>query len=271
MQKRSLLSEYQMKIAAEMAAGEASEKPLANVATGNSGTNIPIGGGPFLQMPCGSESSVSFYLFFYYEIGGGVGAVREALPNVRKGDLVLKAGSKYTILPSPVTMWLCSAYHYWAERVSSSQQLVSVRQETQDRESRLKEEIEALVLVLSDDGLAPATWRTKGAACRGPREALQELARAGTPEWLAQSEAHKVTDKLPMPWTRFVVEIDYHLEMSRNGNEYVVTGALCRPINPETFTQLRDYLTDPKNQLQLGQVYDEHRRRLNEVKQRLVV
>jgi hypothetical protein len=189
---------------------------------------------------------------------------------VRKGDLVLMASGTYTILRSPATMWFCSAHHHWAERVSSTQQLVTVRLE-QGRQAGLREEIEALLLVLTDDGLVPATWRVKGAACRGVLQALQELARAATPEWLAQSEAHKVTAKLAMPWTRFVVEIDYHMETSRSGNEYVVTGALCRPINPDTFAKLRDFLAVSENQLRLGEAYGEHKRIVGEIKAKLVV
>jgi hypothetical protein len=270
MRTKSLLSEYQQKMAAEMAAMKTSEITPTIVTTESSRIVNQMDGGSPETMANDSAKSATPFLFFYYEIGGGAEVAKKALPNVRKGDLVLKTDGKYTIVPSPATMWFCTAHHHWAERIPSTQKLVTVRLAPQDRASGLKEEVEALVLVLTHEGLVPAAWRAKGAACRGPLQALQELVRAATPEWLAQSEDHKATGKLPMPWTRFVVEIDYRLETGRTGNEYVVTRALCRPINPDMYAKLRDFLAVSEKRLRLDEVYGDHKRIVNEIKAKMV-
>jgi hypothetical protein len=64
MQKRSLLSEYQKRMAAEMAAAKTSERALAIAATGSSGTDEPICADFLVRMPCVSVSNTSPYLFF---------------------------------------------------------------------------------------------------------------------------------------------------------------------------------------------------------------
>jgi len=269
MQTKSLLSEYQQKMAAEMASTKTSEVTPTGVATGKIRIDNRMNASSTVAMPCVSPSNATPYLFLYYEIGGGVEAAKRSLPNVRTGNLVLKSSGNYTLLPSPAAMWFCTAHHHWAERIPATQKLVTVRLAPQDRASGLKEEVEALVLVPTHEGLVPATWRAKGAACRGPLVALHELARPATPEWLAQSEAHKVTGKLQMPWTRFVAETDYRLETSRAGNEYVVTSARCQPINTDMFTKLRDFFAISENKLRLGEVYGEHKRIVDEVKAKL--
>src|SRR5262245_14790342 len=170
-----------------------------------------MGGGPPVAPPYISAGNATAYLFFYYGIGEGAEAAKKALPHLRKGDLVLVANGEYAILRSPATIFLCTAHQDWAERVPATQQVIKASLEPQGRGSAMKEELEALVLILSGDELMPATWRTKGAACRGPVLALKELVAAATPEWLGQSEAHRITAKIPMPWARFVAEIDYRL------------------------------------------------------------
>jgi hypothetical protein len=267
MQKKSLVAKAQ-EAAAEVPGARTTEMTLAVPATGNGGIDKLMGGPPVAE-PYVSAGNSTPYLFFYHGIGEGAEAAKKAMPNLRKGDLVLVADGEYTILHSPVIMLFCIAHQHWAERVPATQQVVKASLEPQGRGSSLKEEIEALVLVLSGDTVVPATWRTKGAACRGPVLALKELVAAATPEWLAQSEAHKLTGKLQMPWARFVAEVDYHLETGRSGNEYVATGAVCRPIDPDTFAKLRDFLATDENKVLLGEAFTEHERKLSEIKGKL--
>jgi hypothetical protein len=269
-QKKSLLAKAQETAGVAVPGAKASEMTLGVTATGNGGLDKLMGGGPPVAVPYVSAGDSPPYLFFYYGIGEGAEAAKKALPNVRKGDLVLVADGEYTILHSPVTVLFCTAHQHWAERVPATQQVVKASLEPQGRGSPLKEEIEALVLVLADDGLIPATWRTKSAACRGPVLALRELAAAPTPEWVAQSEAHRITAKIQQPWARFVAQIDYRLEASRSsGNEYVATDAVCHPIDPDTFAKLRDFVNASENQQRLGEAYAEHTRKVNEVKEKL--
>jgi hypothetical protein len=268
MQKKSLLAKAEEAAAAEPQGSKATEMSLTVPAADN-GALTKLMGVPPPSAPYVSAANVTPYLFFYYGIGEGAEAAKKAHPTLRKGDLVLFANGEYTILRSPVRMFVCTGGQHWAERVPATQQLVKASLEPQGRGSSLKEELEALVLVLAGGKLVPATWRTKGAACRGPVRALQELVEARTSEWLAQSEAHKVTAKIPMPWARFVVDVDYHLETSRSGNEYIATDAHCPPIDPDMFAMLRDFLTVSENRVQLDEAFAEHERKLGEIKAKL--
>jgi hypothetical protein len=268
MQKKSLLTKAQEAVVAEAPGAKAAEMTLAVAADGKEGL-AKLMGGPPPAAPYVSAGSTTPYLSFYYGIGEGAEAAKKALPNVRKGDLVLVAGGEYTVRRSPVRLLLGTAQQHWAERVPATQQLVRAALEPQSRGSASKEEVEALVLVLAGEGLVPATWRTKGGACRGLVRALQELVAASTQEWLDQSEAHRLTAKIPYPWARFVAEIDYRLETSRSGNEYVATDAVCRPIDPDTFATLRDVLADAEHSRLLAETYAEHERKLAEVRQKL--
>jgi hypothetical protein len=268
MQKKSLLTKAQEAVVAEAPGAKATEMTLAVAADSNGGL-AKLMSGPPPAAPYVSAGGATPFLFFYYGIGEGAEAAKKALPNVRKGDLVLVSGGEYSILHSPVTLFLGRSHQHWAERVPATQQLVKATLEPQSRGSALKEEVEALVLVLAGDGLVPATWRTKGAACRGLVRALQELVAASSPEWLEQSEAHRVTAKIAYPSARFVAEIDYHLETSRGGNEYVVTDASCRPVDPDRYATLRDFLADADRNRLLGETFAEHERKVAEVRQKV--
>jgi hypothetical protein len=268
MQRKSLLTKAQEAAVAEAPGPGASEMNLG-LATAGDGRLAKLMGGPPPAAPYVSAGSATPYLFFYYGIGEGAEAAKKSIPSLRKGDLVLVANGAYAVLRSPLTVFFCTAAQHWAERVPATQQILRASLEPQGRGSPLKEEVEALVLVSTGDGLVPATWRTKGAACRGPVRALQELVRASTAEWLAQSEGHTVTAQLPTPWSRFVAEFDYDLETGRNGQEYVKTGVVCRPVDPDAFARLRNFLGVAANQLRLGEAFAEHERKLDEVKAKL--
>jgi hypothetical protein len=129
-----------------------------------------------------------------------------------------------------------------------------------------------MLLVLSPKGgLVPVTWRTRKGACRGLVACMQELLSAATPEWPQQSEGHRVAAQLPSPWMRFVVEIDHYLEKPRRtgGNDYPVTSATHRPIDPDMFGLLKGFLKEEGNQKLLAEVYAAHESKLKEVDEKL--
>jgi hypothetical protein len=265
MQKKSLLSTAQETAAAPGPEARAPELLLPVAATGDGGLDRLLGGCLPVAAPYESAGAAPPYLFFYYGIGDGAEGAKKALPNVRKGDLVLVAHGEYSIVRPPVRLFLRTAHQHWAERLPTTQQLLKATLTPQGRGSPLREEVESLVLLQAGDGLVPATWRTKGGACRGPVLALKELAAADKPEWLAQSEAHKLTAELEQPWVRFVAEIDYGLETSRGGNEYVVTGAVCQPVGPDALARLRDFLANPESLRLFGEALAEHERKVGEI------
>jgi hypothetical protein len=269
MQKKSLLTRSQESAARQVPTANPTDMTLAITFTGSGGLEKLMGGGLPVETPYQSAGGSTPYMFFYYAIGDGAEAAKKALPTVHKGDLVLVANGEYEVLHSPVTMFICTGHQHWAERVPATQQLIKATREPQGRGSSQREEIEALVLVRAGDKLIPATWRTKAGACRGLVLALKELAAAATPEWLGQSEAHKLTAKLSMPWARFVADIDYGLETSRTNNEYVLTGAVCRPIDPNTFALLQNFLTNDDGMELLRETFAEHERKVTEVRAKL--
>jgi len=269
MQKKSLLSQSQQAAAPKPPTPSATEMALPVVPTNNGAIDKLLSGGVPVAAPFESAGSSVPYLGFYYGIGAGADAIKRALPHVRKGDLILTAGGDYVHVPSPAKVFLFTAHQHWAERVPITQQLVRASLDPQGRESALREEIEALVVVLAGDKLLPATWRAKGGACRGLVRALSELAKAQKPEWLDQSEAHKLTARVQMPWARFVAEIDYHLVTSRGGNDYVVTGASCRPIDPDNFYHFRELLINGGGTHLLDEAIAEHKLKLAEVTAKL--
>jgi hypothetical protein len=269
MQKKSLLSKAQEAAPAAMkpAPVEPGEMVLASPASGDVALAKLMGDRPLVAGVIESAGSGTPYMYSWWDTGS-----QQPIGGVKKGDMVLAAFGEQTKLELPIKGFLCTARQQWCERVPATGQVASASLEKQANGSKLEEEVEALLLIVSREGsLIPVTWRTRKGACRGLVTCMQELLAAATPEWLQQSEAHRLTARLCSPWMRFTVEIDHRLEQpSRPGrNPYPVTSAVCRPIDVDMFTTLKTFLFEEANQKLLAEVYATHQAKLQEVDDKL--
>jgi hypothetical protein len=270
MKMKSLLSKSQETAATATVppAAQTTEMTLTPVAPGNTTLGKLLSDRPLVDRVIETNGNSTPYLHAWWGTGN-----QQPIPGVKKGDLVLVTPTDQTRLEPPVKGFLCMARQYWCSRVPATGQVVRASLEMQPRGSNLDEEVEALLLVLSPAGvLLPVTWRTRKGACRGLVSCMQEQLAAATPEWVQQSEGHKVAAQLPSPWMRFVVEIDHRLEQPRRGggNPYPVTSAVCRPIDPDSFSLLKTFLADDANQALLAEVFATHEAKLKEVDAKLM-
>jgi hypothetical protein len=264
MQKKSLLSKAQeaAATATKPATGQNNEMALVPLGSGDTALARLMGDRPLVTSVVESAGGTP-YLYSWWGTGS-----QQAIPGVKKGDLVLADSGESVKLDSPIKGFLCTARQQWCERVPATGQLVRASLEKQPKGSKLEEEVEALLLIISPAGeLVPVTWRTRKGACRGLVTCMRELLAAATPEWPEQSEAHKLAARLPSPWMRFVVNIDHRLEQPKQqgSNPYPVTSAVCAPIDPDAFNQLKSFLADEENKKLLAEVYAAHEAKLKEV------
>lgn len=269
MQKKSLLTKAQEASTAALKPSpvQPGEMALAPLGSGDVALAKLMGAQALVQGVVESAGSSTPYVYSWWGTGS-----QQPIGGVKKGDLVLAAFGEQAKLEPPVKGFICTARQQWCERVAATGQLVRASLEKQPKGTKLEEEIEALLLIVSPAGsLVPVTWRTRKGACRGLVTCMQELLAAATAEWLEQSESHRLTAKLPSPWMRFTVEIDHRLEQPNRpgGNPYPVTSAACYPINPDMFTMLKTFLSDEANQKLLAEVYGTHEAKLQEVDEKL--
>jgi hypothetical protein len=270
MQKKSLLTKAQETAATATVAppAQTTEMALAPVATGEGALSRLMGDRPLVDRVVETNGSSTPYLYAWWGTGN-----QQPISGVKKGDLVLVTPTGQARLEPPVRGFLCTAQQHWCERVPATSQVVRASLEMQAKGSKLEEEVEALLLIRTPAGvLLPLTWRTRKGACRGLVSCMQEQLAAATPEWVQQSEGHKVAAQLPAPWMRFVVEIDHRLEQPRQqgGNPYPVTSAVCRPIDPDMYNLLNTFLADNANQALLAEVFATYEGKLKEVDAKLM-
>jgi hypothetical protein len=268
MQKKSLLSKAQeaAATASKPAASPIEVAALVPLATGDADLAKLMGDRPLVG-PVVESAGGTPYIYGWWGTGN-----QRLIPGIKKGDLVLAADNEHIKLEPPIKGFLLAARQQRCERVPATGQLVRASLEKQATSSKLDEEIEALLLIVAPAGeLVPVTWRTRKGACRGLVACMKELLGAGTPEWAQQDEAHKVAARLSQPWARFTVEIDHRLEQPKQqgGNPYPVTSAVCRPIDPDSFSLLKSFLADEDNKKLLKEVYAAHQAKLKEVDEKL--
>jgi len=264
MQKKSLLTKNQEAMATAPKATGAEEMALAPILSPNGALATLMGEQP-LVADVVETASAPPYLTGWWGTGE-----QKPIPGVAKGDLVLSYQGEQVRFNPPVRGFVCCGRQHWVERIPASQKVVRASLQQQARGAPMSEEIEALLLIFAPGGeLVPVTWRAKKGVCRGLVTCLKELQYAATPEWVAQSEAHKIAGKIATPWMRFTVQIDYYHKDGGTGNQYPVTSATTQPIDPDTFGKLRDFLASTDNQALLAEVYATHVAKLKEVDEKL--
>src|SRR5262245_15373300 len=268
MQKKSLLSKQQEASATavppQTTKTKNDEMTLVPVAGANNALATLMGEKPLVAGVV-ETASTPHYLYGWWGTGD-----QKPIAGVGKGDLVLSDDGEHAKINPPIVGFICTGRQQWVERIPATQKIVRASLQQQPRGGTMSEEIEAMLLIFAPDGhLVPVTWRGKKGVCRGLVTCLKELQAAATPEWVAQSEAHRIVGQITTPWMRFSIRIDYHLRDGGNGNQFPITSASTQPIDVNTFSKLRDFLASSDNQTLLAEVYAAHELKLKEVDEKL--
>lgn len=109
-----------------------------------------------------------------------------------------------------------------------------------DPEERgFNQEIHAVLLVYTPDGLVPVTARFSSGGCKGMVKPSNELASMAGPnagqfmsEWAARSPEHKVASGFKVPFTRFTTTLSMKLQVSKtSGNPYRLSESFSEPTS----------------------------------------
>ncbi len=152
-----------------------------------------------------------------------------AHPGLQKGDAILiQRGGDTIRLGGSLTYYLVDALRFWAEVDSSGKVLAAYADENGD--DGVSECFSALVLLLHEGRLIPATIRFKDAMASGALAGLRELQAAKTKEWLAKSAEHALAASIPDPRFRFKTTLTWGPKKSRSsGRTYMCSAAKFTP------------------------------------------
>lgn len=152
-----------------------------------------------------------------------------AFPGLQKGEalLILRGGDTIR-LGGSLTYYLVDGFRFWAEVDTNGAVTAAYAEERDD--IKASECFSALVILLHEGRMIPATIRFKDAMAAGPLAGLRELQAAKTKEWLAKSAEHALAASIPDPRFRFKTLLSWGPKKSRSsGRTYMNSTAKFVP------------------------------------------
>lgn len=181
-------------------------------------------------------SGGSRYVGFYSGKGDKAGEISSALPGIPKGAAFMyDPVGGYQRLDNfryhPIAL-----HQSWVKRDSTNTPVAATKKR-QDFKSELKENIEAVVLVYTNDGkLVPAITTFKSGASSAGAVASAALEEAGdAKKWGAKSPDHAFSAQIPDPRFRFVVAVKSWSKTFASGFLGIMAKGTVKPTSAGEF------------------------------------
>jgi hypothetical protein len=170
-----------------------------------------------------------------------------AIPDVQEGDVVLMGQNIQRL--EPARFYVIHARVHYSEVDAAGNVLRSTTDpERASGDKKLAEHIEAVLLVVTPDGLVPARCQFKGARLKAIRNALDTLEEAKTAAWGAKSKEHEASLVSPDARFRFVSTIRVTFQTSRsNGFKYALATSTAKPSGVADWKMVGEFFQDPVN------------------------
>lgn len=206
------------------------------------------------EMP--SAGSGTNYVGFFTTKNTKAQEITQAIPGLSPGMPYLGLAEKgYTRLKELKFHLLDRAIH-WVARDSANNPVKASKTDPGNFQSPLRENIEALVLVYTDDNkVVPAVATFNSAKSHVGRTANDGITKTQQPEWFAQSPDHKATAQIPDPRFRFTVNVRSWVAPAKgSGFPTVNARGTIKPVTPGEASLLDAAAKDPEFNEQLETV-----------------
>lgn len=188
------------------------------------------------------------FVMFAHPMSKRYPAQAAAIPGLSTFAPVLVAGNERPQRLNPFRCHYLTGWQYWAH-VDNDGTLIDISlTKPADRDSKLQETVDTVLLVHTPDGIRAARCRFRSAMTRAVGVMDATLSAAKTAEWGRLSPAHAETLALPLPFQRCVFEITTAAKTSkRSGNQYGVAEAIGGPTTARDLRELAPFYSQPSS------------------------
>lgn len=209
------------------------------------------------------------YIAFAFKMADNWGSMSEQIKGLQETNPVLAVDGKYRKL-DPLRFFFVEAERIYVERDQGRDAKRATTKECDFADPR-KEEVHAVVLALTPDGLVPATLTFKKGACKGAKTVCEESNIVNDPDrigdWIARSPDHKAAAAIPYPLGRFVATVKSGMKPPKGGGKpYLITQATTAPTTASEAALLAKFFTDEASVARLNAVCAFNQNRLSELK-----